>query len=985
MKFLRPALSILALLTFHFAQAQYNETETNDDFPNANDVVVNAQATIDGVLGSGGDHLDYFRLTVTEYCTISVDFSSTPNYSMSIGLYNSEYYGLAVMPSYSQTGSGSVSFECAVAGTYYVRIGDYIANTTPLPYTITINLQSPLASIDIDPEYNDEKDSAQWVNLQQTIYPNIKQETVRGNLRYRHNPGNPDINDWYKFITTSPGAVQIVLPSAGESYSLYLSSDHGSVAQDLFSNQEAYCLEPDTYYLRMNTGTFGACFDYQFIVRHTATFNGTQENEPNNDIANAQPFNQDMYARIGYNSYDESGTPNNDDRDFFQLITHEDGDLVIDIEPDSTAYGYSVSLISDQSNNFLQATTTGNPAQGDTVQMRLSCAQADTFYLKIQTTGWCGNYHVRYDVERDSVGVGATEIEPNNSLEEAQDISNDHVVISDIDHRDNSNAPVYVYDEIDYYRFTPTTEGDLRIVVSGAPGGFIFPDIYLLDSLGNELGFESNDTLIYECSSRIPYFVSVDMTSCKQYRLEWQVVSDFGTDEEPNDLLSQANEFPLGGSVSFIEGRLGALQPSNFNDTYDYYKVMMGLAGNTKLWFTSEDGFGTLDIWSAAGDLRSSHLASMTDSVEIDLGCLAMDTFYISVSSTSCFGYRVSGMIDFILGNPDPEPNDQPNMATDLIGFSPMWGRLGGEVISQASLGDTKDYYRLLIEDHGSLTIGVDALNSVNTSLIAQILATDGVTVLESDTLWNEGETQLMFECMQPDTLYLLVKPLLVGIECQTYTLEVSQTSPFGIYADQEPNDNEQEAISLTSGQTTEGIVGFFRYGTADIDAGDYYKLNATPGVIGIDFNSYESLDSVRVTVSSPSASTLLQFDGNDLFLGGSYFNSFNFGYTEPIYVEVQDIQQCGHYDLTLTQDPTVGLNDFASSQIEVYPNPANSIITVKGVPISQLQLLDVQGRLVQETSSAQMQLHDVASGVYYLKIAITDSESVHYRRVVKE
>lgn len=983
MKFLQLTLSVLALFTFHFAKAQYNETETNDDFPNANPVVVNSQASIDGSLGSGGDHYDYFRLNVTEYCDIKITYSTNPGVGVALDLYNSNYDQIAAMPSLNQSGTDSISFTCLKAGTYYARINDYIGNSTTLPYTMTIQLSSILPSIYVDAENNDTRDSAVWITFQSTGSPGEFQNNVSGNFRYRDNGNVSDVNDWFKFIITTPGAITLPLGPGGTSVALL--PDHGNIATDLFTSSDNFCLEPDTYYLRFSTGNFGACISYQVPVRFNEANNFSQEVEPNNDIANADPFVQDMYARIGYNSYDENGSPNNDDRDFFQLITHEDGDLLIDVEPDSGATGYSVSLLSDQSNNFLQITTTGNSAQGDTVQVRLSCAQADTFYLRILTNGWCGNYHVHYEVEADSVGVGANEVEPNNSLEEAQDISSEPVIISAIDHRDNSNAPVYTYDNIDYYRFTPTTEGDLRIVVSPAPGQFIFPDIILMDSLGNELVFEHNDTLILECSSRIPYYLSVDASGCKQYRLEWQVVSDFGTDQEPNDILGQANEFPLGGSVSFVEGRLGALQPSNFNDTYDYYKVIMALDGNTKLWFTSEDGFGTLDVWSAEGDLHSSHQASSTDSVEIDLSCLARDTFYISVSSTSCFGYRISGMIDFILGNPDPEPNNDINAATQIIGNEQLWGRLGGEYISQGSLGDTKDYYRLVVPDYGTLSVRVDALMSESTSLVAQILASDGSTVLESDTLWSEGERQFSFDCMQPDTLYLLVKPLLIGIECQSYTLEVQFTGMFNNFADTEPNDNEQQAILLASGQSASGIVGFFRFGTADVDAGDYYRFNANAGLIGIDFNAYEILDSVRVTVYSQSEPNLLQFFGQDIPSGGIYQTDFNVGFTEPLYVEVQDIAQCGPYQLTLTQHPDVGVNDAVATQLEVFPNPANQQVEVRGASVRHMQLLDMQGRTIRQSTTALMPLDGVASGTYYLRIAIADNDAWQYRRIVKE
>lgn len=983
MKFLRPALSVLALLTFHFAQAQYNETETNDDFPNANPVVVNAQASIDGSLGSGGDHYDYFRLNVTEYCDIKISYSTNPGVGVALGLYNSNYDQIAAMPSLNQNGTDSISFTCLKAGTYYARINDYVLNSTTLPYTMTIQLSSILPSIFVDAENNDTRDSAAWVTLQQ-LGPFSYEMDITGNLRYRDNGNISDINDWYKFIITSPGSLQLPQGTGNAQVSVSLKPDHGNIATDLFVNQQNYCLEPDTYYLRFNTGSFGSCFDYSTWVTFTTLYDAGQENEPNNSIANAESLGQDMNARIGYYEYDQSGTATQDIDDYYKIVTSEDGDLVVDIEPTADHFfGYAVSLLSDVSNNNLPISTLGNPAQGDTVQIRLTCVQADTFYLKIHTTGSCGGYHVHFEVETDSLGNGTNEIEPNNSIAEAQDISNDHIILSAISHRDFSSIPSIVYDDYDFYRLTPSTEGDLRVVIRLQTGTLILPGLVLMDSLGNVLINEVNDTLIYQCISRFPYYLSASASSCDQYRLEWEVLSEFGTDDEPNDMISQANDFPINGTVSAIEGRLGALQSSNLNDTYDYYKVMMGLAGNTKLWFTGEDGLGALDIWSAAGDLHSSYQAVANDSVEIDLSCLAQDTFYISVSTSSCIGYRVSGMIDFILGAPDPEPNDQVSEATQIYGSDQLWGRLGGELISQSSLGDTKDYYKLIVPGNGSLTIDVDALNSANTSLISQLLATDGVTIFESDTLWNEGEEQYVYDCMQPDTLYLLVKPLLVGLECQTYTLNVQFNGFLGT-EDVEPNDDVNTAIPLVDNQTASGIVGLFRYGIADIDAGDYYSFNAQPGDILLTFNNFELLDSVRVTAWSNSEPNLLQFDGQDIPSGGIYNDGFTVNSSDPVYIEVQDIAECGFYELAVTQVVT-GITSVNTSSVTVFPNPANQRIEVRGTNVTQLQLIDVQGRLLKQSFASEMQLDDVAAGTYFLKIATTGSDAWLFKRFVKE
>lgn len=985
--FLRLVGTLVYLFIFGFVHGQYNETEPNDDFPNANPVIVNSSATITGVLGSGGDHNDYFRLSVTEHCKIKVSFSSTPGYSMAIGLYNENTSGIAVMTSLTKTGSDSVSFECASAGIYYIRIWDYIFNTTPLPYTIEVELENIMPTKFIDLEFNSEKDSAKWITLQSTILPKTKQANIDGNLRYRFDPGNPDTEDWYKFVLDAPGSLELTYQVSNpfQNYSISLSSKDGSIAQDLFSNRDNFCLEPDTFYLRVFTSIYGGCFDYSFSIRHKAILNTTQENEPNNAISQANFFVKDMYARIGYNSYDQNSAGTSDDRDFFQLVTHEEGDLIIDIEPDSSKYlPYAVSLYSGTSHNFLPIQLTGSPSKGDTVQVRLSCAQADTFYLRILNQGYCGTYHVQYRVDVDSLGVGVIEEEPNDNISQAQDISNDTSILATIYHRKYANAPNSTRDAIDYFMLIPDREGDLEVTVTPEPGNFIFPQLKLLDSLGNVLASASNDTIRLSCVGKNPYYVSVE-AFCEQYRLAWSVFSDFETDQEPNDIATQAIPFPIGTSATSVEGVIGVMQPTGFYDAYDYYRVMMSTSGNTKLWFTGEGGNGTLDIWSDAGDLHSSYLAKVNDSVEIDLSCLALDTFYISVSGTSCFGYRISGKIETFLGNPDPEPNNTPATGIQVTDKWQAFGVLGGESISKASLGDTRDYYMLMNPEHGSMDITVNTVFADKSPLLVQLLATDGTTILESDTLWNQGSTQINYSCMQPDTLYLLVKPYFIGLECQVYTIDIQ----FGyklayLSGDPEPNDTEAKAILLSDSVKADGLLGFFRYGIADKDYADYYTFNAKVGRVGISFETYESLDSFSVQVYSASSPNLIQFDESDLLPGGIYFTDINVAVDEPLFIVVENGNPCGYYTLKVYQVPFVGTNT-TDEVLQVYPNPTDHTVTVMGVLVSQLQLLDLQGRLVRQCSTTHMNVMDIAAGVYYLKIKPKDANHWYYRTIVKK
>lgn len=76
-----------------------------------------------------------------------------------------------------------------------------------------------------------------------------------------------------------------------------------------------------------------------------------------------------------------------------------------------------------------------------------------------------------------------------------------------------------------------------------------------------------------------------------------------------------------------------------------------------------------------------------------------------------------------------------------------------------------------------------------------------------------------------------------------------------------------------------------------------------------------------------------------------------------------------------------VGLEDLQlnKSNVSIYPNPTNSNLNVEWLPnqqINQLQLIDVQGKVIQtinqdlnQSNSYQINLENVNNGIYFLKV----------------
>ena len=91
--------------------------------------------------------------------------------------------------------------------------------------------------------------------------------------------------------------------------------------------------------------------------------------------------------------------------------------------------------------------------------------------------------------------------------------------------------------------------------------------------------------------------------------------------------------------------------------------------------------------------------------------------------------------------------------------------------------------------------------------------------------------------------------------------------------------------------------------------------------------------------------------------------------------------------ELIITVDDCISTNDLADiPSIEIYPIPAHDFITIDGLQgNSQLHLLNEQGQIIYHTitfnAKHTIELQDLASGIYYLKIAT--NQKVQFKKVV--
>jgi hypothetical protein len=86
----------------------------------------------------------------------------------------------------------------------------------------------------------------------------------------------------------------------------------------------------------------------------------------------------------------------------------------------------------------------------------------------------------------------------------------------------------------------------------------------------------------------------------------------------------------------------------------------------------------------------------------------------------------------------------------------------------------------------------------------------------------------------------------------------------------------------------------------------------------------------------------------------------------------ITDANGCTYSD-TVTVESTVGINDYVSNIIwSVYPNPGRELITITGEGIGNLEVMDVNGKLIVSTfistNSRSVNLSNLDRGTYLIR-----------------
>jgi hypothetical protein len=218
------------------------------------------------------------------------------------------------------------------------------------------------------------------------------------------------------------------------------------------------------------------------------------------------------------------------------------------------------------------------------------------------------------------------------------------------------------------------------------------------------------------------------------------------------------------------------------------------------------------------------------------------------------------------------------------------------------------------------------------------------------------------------------------------------------------PLGNSVRSVSFWFKKPTHtNSIGLFAYGANATQQTFGLYLGTTGNFIfqtfGNDYNFGSSSDAntwIHVVLTYNGSSAKLHKNG---VLVGQSFNfalntqnsTFRLGGNGAI-VEFDDLKVF-NYELTQNQitnlfnNNTLSSSNFSQNNLEVklYPNPANDVLNIETtLDLKSIEFFNIQGRKVLESNQKQINVSNLASGIYLVKIQDLENNSVSKKIIIK-
>ncbi len=366
-------------------------------------------------------------------------------------------------------------------------------------------------------------------------------------------------------------------------------------------------------------------------------------------------------------------------------------------------------------------------------------------------------------------------------------------------------------------------------------------------------------------------------------------------DVEPNDNFATATPLEVGVQVS---GDLG-IDPSS--DSNDYYAVELPANGEVTITATYESGLnGFLYLYrSSQAQITNINVNGTTGIITAD--CVGTGLVYVRTFRSSGSGtYTLEVNLTPASLDEDTEPNSSfATINETFLADETFTGHLGYAGENTGNAVDTEDWYYVILDDDGQVTLDVEYTNTL--SGFIYLYYKQGSQI--SNTSAAVGNNQLVIDCLAEDTLAVR---LTRSSGCGSYSASVS-VAPRAIPRDLEPNNVFAEAQEVfNAGEDVQGRLGYF-----DIDTGtdteDWYKVVLdNDGEVSMTILSTNSLGGFIYLYGKTGS----QYTNTNYSAGVETLLTYDCLAQDTIYIRITGTSGCGDYTANVTVEPPLLGND---------------------------------------------------------------------------
>jgi len=304
------------------------------------------------------------------------------------------------------------------------------------------------------------------------------------------------------------------------------------------------------------------------------------------------------------------------------------------------------------------------------------------------------------------------------------------------------------------------------------------------------------------------------------------------SETEPNDNFAESNDVPYNTNMS---GTTCGYPEA------DYFRIFLPADGLLRIYSSisaNDPNPATLNLTIESKShsiFQSFNLIAGANSIAVSdssfQGCLAADTFYVIINSSSLISYCYSYTFYYDVVSPtyanDVEPNNSFATAPNLPYDANANGHMNFE--SEPGVPSDQDYYKINLPEDGVLRLytNIEAESNpsheINISLFSKTQSYFGDQYPAVGSYGSPASDTVYWGCLSADSFYL--KLFTTNINDCGFSYQIRYDEIPASYADDtEPNNTFDEATFLPYNTNTDGNLNYKNEPGTPLE-NDYYKL----------------------------------------------------------------------------------------------------------------------------------------------------------------